>query len=111
MVKFGGQYIYHNHHDDIEYQRICSKNMDKSIKKFLTKMTMMFIGYTVGLMGPIYAFTFYGIRTTTFEFAVPFTEEKSWTEFGVNNLIQFLTATHGGLFYIGMEIVMEINFG
>lgn len=108
LVEFGGRYIYHNHHDDINYQRICSKHMDKSIKQFLIKISMIFTGYTAAVMGPIYAFMVYGIRTTTIEAVVPFTEEKSWGEFTVNSILQMVNATHGGFIYLGIEVVMDI---
>lgn len=108
MVDFGGRYIYRNHHDDIEYQQICSRHMDKSMKHFLTKMLMMTIGFTAAVMGPTYAFIFNGIRTTTFDAAVPYAEEKSLVEFSVNSMIQLLNATYGALIYLGMEVAMEL---
>lgn len=108
LIDFGGRYIYRNHQDDIDYQRICSRHMDKSMKYFLTKMMMMTFGFTAAVIGPTYSFIFNGIRTTTLDAAVPFTEEKSLVEFSVNSMIQLSNATHGALIYLGMEATMKL---
>lgn len=108
LVSFGARYVYRDQHDDIEYQRICSKAMNKSMKQFLMKMLMMTFGFTMALVGPTIAFASHGIKTTTVELAYPFVEENSWTEFALNILFQNYYATLGGLAYVGIEIVFVI---
>lgn len=108
LVSFGGRHIYRDHHDDNEYQRICSEYLDQSMRRFLTKTAFMLIGFLVAISGPVHAFIFDGIRTTTVEVAIPFVKEKSWTEFSVNIFLQSLYATHGAFFVLGSELTMEM---
>lgn len=108
LVVFGARYIYRDDHPDKEYQRICTEHMNLTMKHFLTKMTMVTLGYLVAVIGPTYAFLIQGIRTTTINVAVPFTEEDSWIAFLVNEVLQTLPATHGALFLLGGEIVIEM---
>lgn len=106
LVRFGGRYIYFDKHDDLEYQRICSKHMDSSMRDFIIKMTMMIIGYYAAVSGPFYAYFVYDIQASTTDLV--FTEEGSNVQFAINNVLQFLYAVHGGLIYIGIEVMVEI---
>lgn len=67
---------------------------------------MMFIGYYAAVSGPLYAYFALGIQATTTDLV--FTEEGSNVQFAINYIFQFLCAVHGGLFYIGIEVIVEI---
>lgn len=106
LVRFGERFIYFDKHDDSEYQQICSKHMDDSMRNFIIKITMMIIGYNAAVFGPLYAYFAHGIQAKTTDLA--FTEEGSNVQFAINNIFQFLCAVHGGLIYIGIEVIVEI---
>lgn len=106
LVQFGGRYIYFDEYDDPGYQRICSQHMDISMKKFLIKMTLIFIGYYAAVSGPVYAYITQGIKTTTIDLA--FTRDGSNAEYVFNNILQTIVAMHGGLAYLGIEVMVSI---
>lgn len=109
LLDFPGRHVYHHDDcDDMEHQKICSNYMDIFVKNFLIKMSMMVFGYTCAMMGPTYSYLIQGIRTTTIEVKVPFTEERSYVEFSINMSIQMSYAIVGGLEYIGLEIMMDL---
>lgn len=108
LLDFGARYIYRNYCDDIEHQRICSKHVDVSMKKYITKMALMLLGYFAAIFGPIYSIILGEKLVTTIEIKVPFASEKSTTDIVANQLIQLAYATVGGSFYIGIEVMMEI---
>lgn len=78
------------------------------MKNFITKISLMFFGFTIAMTGPTYSYLFNGIRTTTIEVRIPFTEERSYVEFMINIIIQMLYAIPGGLHYIGLEIMLDL---
>lgn len=109
LSNFGGQYIYQdNDFEDTEYNRVCSNQMDVTMKSFLVKMTLMTLSAFVAGFGPIRAYVLYGIRTTTLEVRIPFTEPKSNAEFLGNLLLQFIVLFHGILGYVGAEVWMSL---
>lgn len=106
LVDFGGRYIYPDGHEDVEYNRICSNQIDATVKRFIVKMAMLFLSFGAGVTGPVYALLFYGINTTTIEVKFPYIEEKSDAEFIGNFLLQTMIASHGIIGYIGIEVAM-----
>lgn len=82
--------------------------MDKSMRSFISRFMIMFCTFAVGICRLIYTNVFLGIKTTTTEFKMPFTEEKSDIEFTLNFLIQTVLIAYGLFGYIGMESAMEV---
>lgn len=92
----------------MEYSRICKKHMDATMRSFITKMIIMVLSYSAALTGPAYVYYTTGIKSTTIELRIPFTQGKSNAEFWVNILYMFAYATYGALLYIGLEVAMAI---
>lgn len=108
LIDFGGHYIYRNDNERTEYNYICSKHMDSTMKSFLVKMGTIFLSFCAVVSGPIHAYFCFGEKTTTFDFRVPFTDEKSISEFVVNMIIQFVIAINGIIIYVGLEVFMSL---
>lgn len=106
LIDYFGRYVYPDYHDDTEYNRICSESIDATIRGFFIKMGMMFLSYFIAMIGPMRAYFFYGIRTTTTELKFPFVTEKSDGEFVGNVLIQACLGGVGMLAYTSLEVVM-----
>lgn len=108
LIFFGGRYIYQDSHERTEYNRICSKHLDAMMRGFLIKMLLMFLSYLAAVVGPIYVYFVYGIKTTTINARVPFVDENSTAEFMVNLVLMSCFAVHGGLWYISVEVYMAL---
>lgn len=90
------------------YNRICSRQMDLTMKRFSIKIGTIFMTYSLAIIGPIRAYLVYGIKTTTIEAHIPFCEPYSNAEFMANLLLQSVIATHGLLFIFGLENFLSI---
>lgn len=108
LIDFGGQYIYRDSHENTEYNRICSKQMDITMRSFIIKMMTIFMSYLLAVVGPLHAYFVHDIKTTTLEARIPFCEPKSNTEFMVNFFIQTAIAGHGIFIYVGLEIFLSL---
>lgn len=108
LIDFGGQYIYCENHEDPEINRICSNHMDTTMRRFIIKMAVMVLSLSSAEFGPIYVYIFYEIKTTTVDVRVPSTEEGSDAEFAINFLLMNCIAAHGGLQYVGLEVIMSL---
>lgn len=108
LIDFGGRYIYHDSHKDTEYNRICSEQMDITMQSFLIKMGTIFISFLFAVVGPVHAYVFYGIKSTTTEVHIPYCEPKSLMEFELNFLLQSTIAGHGIFMYILMEMLFSL---
>lgn len=102
MSNFGGQYIYQdNDFGDAEYNRICSNQMDVTIKSFLFKMPIIIFSTYTACYGPIRDYILDGIITSTVQ--VP---ENLLINFLFH--FQFIVILHGGLVYVGAEVWMAL---
>lgn len=108
LIDFGGHYIYMDNHDDNEYNRICSTNMDQTMRKYITKMGTMFISFLFAVFGPIYVFIAHGQKASTTQTHIPYTEVGSNAEFTGNMVLQNVTAGHGIFMYIGFELFFSL---
>lgn len=108
LVKFGGQYIYPNNKNDIEYSEICSNHFDKTIKSFLIKISLMYFSLYGSMIGPAYAYIKYGTKTTMTNVQIPFVDRNSNTEFFGNLILASIIGGHGFIGYIGLEVAMSI---
>lgn len=108
LVKYCGRYVYADSHESTEYNRICSKNIDESVRSFFTKMSILLLSYSTILIGPTYVYVKYGIKTTTTNLKFPFIAEDSSLEFILNVIAQAYVCAFGILGYIGLEVVMGL---
>lgn len=108
---FMGRYIFRDDTEDIQYNKICSKFMNASVKRFLIRIVITTICLIAMTYGPTYAFFIQNIPATGFDLRLPFTDEKSNEEFFGILMFQFILATYGALGLVGMEIAMELFVG
>lgn len=108
MIDFGGKYLFSNHHEDENYIKICSEQMNNSMRSFMLRFMIMLTTFTIGYTKMNYATIVMGIKTTMLEVKIPFTEEKSNEEFLANYVLQTIIASFGFFGYFGMEIAMEL---
>ena len=108
LVDFSGFRIYPNNRDDLEYNEICSKVIGISVKRFMIKFLMIFVSGVAAISGPIYVYITTGIKTSTTELRIPFTDENSNDEFISNIFLQLVVFFIGTCGYLGMEVLMTI---
>lgn len=108
LIDFGKRYIISDHHEDENYSKICSKEMNKSIRSYMLRIVIMFTTFTIGYTKMNYATIALGIKTTSVEVKIPLTKEKSNYEFGMNYVLQTIIAAYGFFGYICMETAMEL---
>lgn len=108
LIDFGGRYIYRDTHENTMYNRICAKQMDNTMKRFLIKMGIILLSYQFAMIGPIRAYFIYGIKTTTIEARIPFCQPNSNAEFVGNFLLQTTIASHAIILFLGLEIFLSI---
>lgn len=109
LIDFGGYYIYpHKEHEDIEYVRICSQQIDESVRGFFMKIGILFLAMCICVFWPVYSVTMYGTKTTTLDVKIPFVEAHSDREFLFNSILMLIIASHAGTFYVGLEVAVSI---
>ena len=108
LILYGGRYIYRDNRDNTEYNRICSKQMDNTMRSFIIKMGAITVSFLFAVIGPLRAYIVYGIKTTTTDTRIPFCEPKSNAEFVVNFFIQSILASHGFFMYVGLEVLLSL---
>lgn len=108
LVNFGGRYIYNDSHDKTEYNRICSQQMDRTMRRFINQLLASLIAYNFILIGPLRAYFVDGIRSTLIATRIPFTEPKSNAEFFGNFSLQSIVLTHSFTQYIGVEVFLAL---
>lgn len=95
LVDFGGRYIHLNSRDDTEYNRICSKQIDMTVRSFFIKIIMMTLSFNGAMIGPAYGYYMYGSRTTMTNVRIPFADEFSDIELMANIVLASLIGFHG----------------
>lgn len=109
LVDFGGRCIHPiKTSNDIEYSKICSKQMDETVRSLIIKMIMMTLAMLSFNVGPIYSYFVNGTKTTMTNVKVPFTEKYSNSEFMANGLLSGVIGIHGFIGYIGLEVSMAL---
>lgn len=108
LIDFSGKYIYRDSHEDNEYNRICSEEMDLTIRQHITKEIVISLSFAFASIGPVYAYFRYGILTTIVDAHIPFLEPKSKAEFLGNCSLLIILSTHTFVAYVGLEIVLTL---
>lgn len=111
LIDFGGRYTYRDDRENTEYSRICSKQLDVTMREYFIKMGSILVSYSFCVIGPARAYILDGIKTTTTEMQMPFCGPKSNAEFMSNILLQTVIATHGLVCIIGMETLLTLLQG
>lgn len=108
VISYGGRYIYQDTHADTKYNRICSEQLDITIREFVSKKIAIWASFIVCIRYPVYALIAYGTKTTTTELHWPFLEPKSNAEFFANAVLQATIAAHAIVMYLNIETVNSI---
>lgn len=104
----GAKHVYPDTNDDTEFNRLCSKQIDETVRSFFYKMGMITVSFMICVSGPAYAYFFKGMRTTTTDVKLPYTEPGSNVDFFANIVLQCTIASHGGLAYFGVEVLVSL---
>lgn len=106
-----GRTIYPNgisENADKQYNEICSKSIDESIKSFIQKM-LMTIAFTAGAaVWPTYQGLKHYMKVDTIGLKIPFTAENSNEEFFGNLFVFGNVIGHGFFGYMANEIGLTI---
>lgn len=108
MFDFAWIHIFPQQHENKTYTEICAKQMDICMKNFMSRMSLMFGVFSIGLFKMHYAMIFMGIKTTSVEVKLPFIEENSNNEFALNYLFQTIVFSFGLCVFFVVETSMEL---
>lgn len=108
LVDFGGRCIHPIKDDNDEYMKICSTQIDETVRTLIIKMFMMTMAMLSFNVGPIYSYFAHGTKTTMTNIKVPLTERYSNAEFMANVLLSAVIGIHGYIGYIGLEVSMAL---
>lgn len=96
-------YIYKDTHSLDDYNRLCSLNIQQSLKKIVYTLSLLAMASLAMFIGPFYAYVKYGQLTTITSLKIPFIEPFSRLEFLVNNGFQLIICVVGLPGNIGVE--------
>lgn len=104
VLYYNKNYIFNDDHNESDYNRICSQNMDRTMKRFFIVTSIVILSFAIALVGPIYAYIKYGTRSTLLNLRFPFAEKNSDLEFILNLILQIWGGTAGICADIGIEV-------
>lgn len=107
LVSYGGRYIYPDDHRNNKYNRLCSDQIDATIRGFFTRIAIINGFFLSTQIGPAYEF-YHGRRTTLTALKFPLIAENSDAEFLANLIFQALALLAAGLSYVALEIAMQL---
>ena len=110
FLAFSGRYVYPDsiHDEDEEYYDICSKQIDRSIRTFFHKMTIILISAFFTIFWPSFQSFTHEDKITPFKLKIPYIKENSYSEFAANIFFEFIVLGHGFLGYVATEVGMDI---
>lgn len=108
IIDFAGRYIYHDNHENTEYNRICSTAMDSTVREFAIKMGIIYISMVGAFIGPTRAYIVHGIKTSWTSERIPFTTPDSDDEFMINILLQTVIFAHAIWAYFALEVASTL---
>lgn len=106
LLNFGGKYIYDDNNAKTNYNLICSRSMDETLKRFITVLLCVMSSFLIALLGPIHAFIMNGERTSLLGARLPFVEKDSDLEFTLLIMIQTISGFCG----ISGNIAIETSY-
>lgn len=107
LLTFDGS-IYADNGDDAVRNRICSQQMNMTVKALIAVVISLFAAAETGQIWTISYYFTQGMKLTTIELKIPFVHDDQNAEYSVNMLLQLIVFVHGFFIYVGMEIVMVI---
>lgn len=112
FLAFPGRYIYPDNIEDEgeEYYDICSKQMDTTIKRFLSKLAILTGSVIIASFWPIYLIIVQDVKVTRFQLKFPHIKEDSYSEYVGNSLLECNILGHGALAYLAVEVGLDIIF-
>lgn len=109
VINYGGKNIYNNNNDINKHNKICSQNMDKSLKHFIAVASIVCLACGIALLGPVYSFVVNGNRSTLLSLRLPIVEKDSDLEFLLLLIMQPLVGFYGFFGNIGIEAGYNLN--
>lgn len=103
VLNYGGKNIYNNNNDINLHNKICSQNMDKSLKRFIAVGSIVCLACGIALLGPVYSFVVNGNRSTLLSVRLPFIKKDSDLEFLLLLIVQALVGSYGFFGNNGLE--------
>lgn len=95
LMKFAGDFIFLNSKLPTAYNRICSQNLDRTLKRFVITISIVTLSAGIAMLGPLIAYVTGGDRATVLGIKLPFFGEGSDLEFIFVNVLQLVTGTLG----------------
>lgn len=110
FLAFPGRYLYPDSIfvEDEEYYYICSHHMDRTMRSFLYKATILSTSAGLSVIWPSYQSLTAEAKITSLQLKFPFIEENSYAEFAGNILLECNILGHGFLGYVAIEVGMDI---
>lgn len=62
MLNYGGKYIHNDDYDQDIYNKICSRNMDKSLKRATVVLLIVMLSFVNSLLESVFAYIVDGNR-------------------------------------------------
>lgn len=103
MVNYGKKYIYNDNYDKNDYNKICSQNLDATLKRFIIIVSTVCFSFVIALIGPLYAYITHGTRHTHLSLRLPFIKKYSDSEFVLNLILQTWCGIAGFCGNLGIE--------
>lgn len=109
LLSYGGKYIYNDNNVKTKYNSICSRSMDRALKRFTTVFLCVMLSFVIALFGPIYAYIVDGKRSSLLSVRLPFFEQNSDSEFILLIIIQTISGICGLSGNIAIETGYNLN--
>lgn len=103
LVNYSKNYIYNDNHDKSMYNRICSQNMDKSLRRIFIVAALVLQSFVIAILGSIYSFIVDSKRSTLLGVRLPFVEKDSDLEFTLLLILQTWSGITGFCALAGIE--------
>lgn len=98
-----GKHIYRDDSQPTAYNRICSDSLERMLKLYVLKMSMIMLSFVAALIGPVYAYFDDGSLVTLYQIRIPFLHENPQQELMANFIWQGLISGLGGIGLIVIE--------
>lgn len=103
LIEMSGRHIYRNDGRQTEYNRICSKCMDDTVRSYVITIVVLNLSFIYALIGPVQTYLRDGTIVTLFEVRVPFLYEYPQEEFIFNIIWQSTISVIGLIGLFGVE--------
>ena len=108
MLDFAGKYIYRDDDRATDYNYICFKSLDQSMKTYLIIVMIVISSFVGAVCGPWYKFITIGTKSTLYNLRLPFCEDNPNTEFVINTCWECFNSFIGSIGLFMMEAAFII---